>query len=178
MRGFLVLFGALTVLVLVGLSRPAAAAACTGCPEPLADLAHTADRIDLVEVQTATTSGGYVFRVEQVFKGPAATELRFPLAGALQTFPVGTRWILLLTPGHGLGSANAFAVEPDGRVLRGGPFDVPTTLAGWYATFGLPATDTADVAPTEGIRTRLLLTLAIVANLAGIAAWRRFASRP
>lgn len=176
MRSFLALIGALTVVMLVGLSRPAAAAACTGCPETLTDLVKRADRIDLVEVGSAP-AGNYVFHVEQVFKGPATTQLTFPVAGALQLFPTGTRWILVLAPGHGLDFANAFAVEADGRVVPGGPFAIPTTLAGWYAAFGLPATDTATPAPGQGIPAWLLLSLAVAGSLGWLAIMRRLRLR-
>jgi len=169
-RCLVALIGVLSLLVAVGLSRPAPAAACTGCSETLADLVKGADRIDLVEVRSATTSGGYVFLVQRVFKGPPAAQLTFPIAGALQAFPVGTRWILVLAPGHGLDFANAFAVEPDGRVLPGGPFDVPATLAGWDAAFGLPATDTA---PGSDGPMSLLAILAIVGGLASLSSTRR-----
>ena len=176
MRRVVVLVGVLAVIAAFGLTRPAPAAACTGCAETLTDLAKGADRIALVQVASAP-AGSYVFQVAQVFKGPAATQLTFPIAGALQVFPVGTRWILVLAPGHGLDFANAFAVEADGRVVPGGPFDIPTTLAGWYAAFGLPATDTATPAPGQGIPAWFLLSLAGVGAFCWLATMRRLSSR-
>jgi len=175
MRRIVVLVALLAAATAFGLTRPAPAAACTGCWETLNDLVKGADRIALVRVASAP-AGSYVFRVEQVFKGPAATQLTFPIDGALQVFPVGSRWILVLAPGHGLDFANAFAVEADGRVVPGGPFDIPTTLAGWYAAFRLPATDTAPPAPGQGIPAWFLLTLAAVGSVCWLATMRRLAS--
>ena len=172
MRRVVVLVAVLAVAGAIGLTRPTSAAACTGCAETLTDLVKGADRIVLVQVVTGPIES-YVFRVEQVFKGPAMTQLMFPVAGSLEVFPVHSRWILVLAPGHGLDFGNAFAVETDGRVLPGGPFDVPTTLAGWYAAFGLPATDTATPAPGQGTPAWFLLSLVAAGSLGWLASMRR-----
>ena len=140
------------VLGVIALARPIPALACTGCQEPLADIVRNADRVLVATVASGSQSSGYRFTVAMVLMGDAASAVSFA-PSVRRDYPVGSRWILVLYPGHGLDTVNAWQVRPDGRLISPGPFDAPTTLAGFIAFFQAPATDTTaapDRAPNVG----------------------------
>jgi hypothetical protein len=163
------------VLLTGALARPLGAVACTGCSEPLADVVREADRVLLVTVADASQASGTTFTVQRVLKGQASGVLSFP-SGATQDYPIGSRWILVLYPGHGLDTANAWRVEPDGRVVASGPFTLPATLAGFLAFF-MPATDAVPTDPGSFPTPADLLVLgAALLVVIGLVTWR--ARRP
>ena len=166
----------LGLLIMFAGGRPASTLACTGCPEPLADVVRDADRVLLGTFLDASETVGYRFSVERVLKGDAPSVVRFP-PGSIRAFTVGSRWILVLYPGHTLDTVNAWQVESDGRVISPGPFDAPTTLTGFIAWFEMPGTSTAlSVAPPTPPAPLPYLAAATVVGLA--LGGRRFTLRP
>ena len=120
------------MLGIIALARPIPALACTGCQEPLADIVRNADRVLVATVASGSQSSGYRFTVAMVLMGDAASAVSFA-PSVRRDYPVGSRWILVLYPGHGLDTVNAWQVRSDGRLISPGPFDAPTTLAGFVA---------------------------------------------
>jgi hypothetical protein len=161
-----VLVGAAWLLAL-GVPRPALG--CTGCLEPLADVVGPADRVLLGTFLAASETTGYRFSVERALKGSSSTVVDFA-PGASQTFTAGSRWILVLYPGHELDTVNAFAVEPNGTVVAPGPFDTPKTLAAFIAWFATPPTDTVASSPaasTSAVVLAAVFLSVLVAALLG-----------
>jgi hypothetical protein len=161
-------------LFIAGSAPPAVA--CTGCLEPMGDVVGRADRVLIGTFLSVSETGGDRFSVERVLKGSAPAVVSFP-AGSARDFAVGSRWILVLYPGHELDTVNAFEVEPDGTVVPPGPFDTPTTLAGFIAWFATPATDSADPPATQSI-SALGLAVVFVAALLVPTRPKRSMSRP
>jgi hypothetical protein len=159
------------IVACLTLGVPQSTVACTGCAEPLSDVVGPADRVLLGTITSASETGGYTFAVERVLKGNAPSVVDFP-PGSIRTFTVGSRWILVLYPGHALETVNAFRVEPDGTVVSPGPFDAPTTLTAFIAWFAAPATDTLSSSPLPPTWP-LVFVLAFVCLLARFTARTR-----
>lgn len=162
------MFALLAILASVTLGLPGPAVACTGCSEPLSDVVGPADRVLLGTFTAASETAGYSFEVDRVLKGSAPSVVQFP-PGADRSFTVGSRWILVLYPGHALETVNAFAVEPNGTVVSPGPFDAPTTLAPFVAWFAAPATDAVASSPVPPV----LPVVFVLAFLLLVARWPR-----
>lgn len=166
-----------SLLVLIALlAHPTPARACTGCPESVAEVVRDADRVIVATVVGVSPTAGYRFEVERIVKGnaPPIVELT---PGGQRDYPLGSRWILLLFPGHGLDTANTWQVETDGTLVVPGPFDAPSTLAAFIALVEAPATDAARDDPPRSLDPGRMLLLA-AALVAGwwLGLWR--SSRP
>lgn len=155
---------AISLVALMAVAHASPASACTGCSEPLADVVAPADRVVVVTV-TQASAVAYTFHVDQALKGASSDALTFPVASGRE-YPLGSRWILVLYPGHGLDTVNAWGIEPDGSLIDPGPFDAPTTLEGFVAFFAAPATATApdSLAGPSGPAPVILLAIAALAG--------------